>query len=123
MAVGIMIEIPAAAVISEELAGFCDFFSIGTNDLTQYTLAVDRTNEALASHYNQFHPAVLELVKKTISSARDKKITCGMCGELASKPEAAPLLIDYGLNEFSVDVNSILRMKKLITGILQAENN
>jgi phosphotransferase system enzyme I (PtsI) len=112
--VGIMIEIPAAAIISDELARHCDFFSIGTNDLTQYTLAADRGNKAVAKLYNPFHPAVLKLIKTTIDSAHKHGIPCGMCGEFAGNPEAIPLLLEYGLDEFSMSAALIPATKDII---------
>lgn len=112
--VGIMIEIPAAAIISEELASHCDFFSIGTNDLTQYTLAADRGNKAVSKLYNPFHPAVLKLIKMTIDSAHKHGIPCAMCGEFAGNPEAIPLLLEYGLDEFSMNAALIPAAKDII---------
>jgi phosphoenolpyruvate-protein phosphotransferase (PTS system enzyme I) len=111
---GIMIEIPAAAIIADELAPLCSFFSIGTNDLTQYTLAVDRTNESLAALYNPFHPAVLALIRKTIEAAHKAGIPCAMCGEFAGNPKAVPLLLAYGLDEFSVSVSVLPETRRLI---------
>jgi phosphoenolpyruvate-protein phosphotransferase (PTS system enzyme I) len=111
---GIMIEIPAAAIIAEELAPLCSFFSIGTNDLTQYTLAVDRTNESLAPLYNPFHPAVLTLIRKTIEAAHKAGIPCAMCGEFAGNSKAVPLLLKYGLDEFSVSVSVLPETRRLI---------
>ena len=112
---GIMIEIPAAAIIAEDLAPLCKFFSIGTNDLVQYTLAVDRTNESLASLYNPFHPAVLTLIRKTIAAAHKAGIHCAMCGEFAGNPRAIPQLLDYGLDEFSVSISVLPETRRLIT--------
>lgn len=112
--VGIMVEIPAAALIADEFAKYVDFFSIGTNDLTQYTLAVDRMNEKISSLYNPMHPAVLKLIKLTIDAAHNAGLWCGMCGELAGSEEAIPLLLEYGLDEFSMSASSILRSKQII---------
>lgn len=111
---GIMIEIPAAAVIADELAPLCSFFSIGTNDLVQYTLAVDRTNETLSSLYDPFHPAVLALIQRTIQAAHSAGIPCAMCGEFAGNPRAVPLLLKYGLDEFSVSVSVLPETRRLI---------
>jgi phosphoenolpyruvate-protein phosphotransferase (PTS system enzyme I) len=111
---GIMIEIPAAAIIADELAPLCSFFSIGTNDLTQYTLAVDRTNESLSALYNPFHPAVLALIRKTIEAAHKAGIPCAMCGEFAGNPKAVPQLLKYGLDEFSVSVSVLPETRRLI---------
>ncbi|PJI08919.1 MULTISPECIES: phosphoenolpyruvate--protein phosphotransferase [Clostridium] len=111
---GIMVEIPAAAVNSEELAKYVDFFSIGTNDLIQYTLAADRMNEKVSYLYNPMHPAVLKLIKLTIQSAHKEGKWCGMCGEMAGDEKAIPTLVEYGLDEFSMSASSILTAKELI---------
>ena len=113
--VGIMIEIPAAAVMSDILAKECDFFSIGTNDLIQYTVAVDRGNEKVANLYSQYNPAVLRLIKLTIESAHDNQIMCGMCGEAAGDPLLIPALLGMGLDEFSMSSGSVLRSRKIIS--------
>ncbi len=110
--VGMMIEIPAAAVHSRAFAKEVDFFSIGTNDLVQYTLAVDRMNTGVAHLYNPFHPAVLELIRMTIQNAHEAGIWCGMCGEMASDEEATKILASYGLDEFSVTGSAILSVKE-----------
>lgn len=115
--VGIMIEIPAAAVNSYELSKYVDFFSIGTNDLIQYTLAVDRLNEKISYLYNPLHPAVLKLIKMTIEAAHNEGIWCGMCGEMAGDEDAIPTLVEYGLDEFSMSASSILKAKKIISNI------
>jgi phosphoenolpyruvate-protein phosphotransferase (PTS system enzyme I) len=112
--VGIMIEIPAAALIADEFAKYVDFFSIGTNDLTQYTLAVDRMNEKISDLYNPMHPAVLKLIKLTIDAAHNAGKWCGMCGELAGDEDAIPLLLEYGLDEFSMTASSIPKAKQII---------
>lgn len=112
--IGIMIEIPSAALMSETLAKECNFFSIGTNDLTQYTLAVERGNEKVANLYSHFHPAVIRLIKATIDSAHKNHILCGMCGEAAGDPLFIPLLLGLGLDEFSMNANKILPARKLI---------
>jgi phosphoenolpyruvate-protein phosphotransferase (PTS system enzyme I) len=114
--VGIMVEIPAAAVNSDELADYVDFFSIGTNDLIQYTLAVDRLNQKVSYLYNPFHPAVLKLIKMTIDAAHNKGKWCGMCGEMAGDPDAIPILVSYGIDELSMSATSILKAKKIILG-------
>ncbi len=113
--IGIMIEIPAAAVIADKLAQECDFFSIGTNDLIQYTVAVDRGNEKVAGLYSQYHPAVLRLISTTISAAHAAGIPCGMCGEAGGDPLLIPLLLGMGLDEFSMSASSILFARKMIT--------
>lgn len=112
--IGIMIEIPAAALMAEELAKECDFFSIGTNDLIQYTMAVERGNEKVANLYTHFHPAVIRLIKSAIDGAHKNHILCGMCGEAAGDPAFIPLLIGLGLDEFSMNANKILQARKLI---------
>ena len=112
--IGIMIEIPSAALMAEELANECDFFSIGTNDLIQYTVAVERGNEKVANLYTHFHPAVIRLIKYVIDSAHKNHILCGMCGEAAGDPLFIPLLVGLGLDEFSMNANKILQSRKLI---------
>jgi len=112
--IGIMIEIPSAALMAEELAKECDFFSIGTNDLIQYTVAVERGNEKVANLYTHFHPAVIRLIKSAIDGAHKNNILCGMCGEAASDPSFIPLLIGLGLDEFSMNANKILQSRKLV---------
>lgn len=112
--IGIMIEIPAAALIADELAKECDFFSIGTNDLIQYTVAVERENKKIANLYTHFHPAVIRLIKKAIEGAHKNHILCGMCGEAAGDVTFIPLLIGLGLDEFSMNANKVLNVRKLI---------
>ena len=112
--VGIMIEIPATAICAEQFAGECNFFSIGTNDLTQYALAVDRGNEEVAELYTYFHPAVLKLIQMTIDGAHKKGIPCGMCGEAAGDPKMIPLLVGMGLDEYSMAASAIPEVKELI---------
>jgi phosphotransferase system enzyme I (PtsI) len=111
---GIMVEIPAAAVYADELAKHVDFFSIGTNDLIQYTLAADRMSEKVSYLYNPMHPAVLRLVKMTIDGAHKHGKWVGMCGEMAGDETAIPTLVEYGLDEFSMSASSILNAKKII---------
>lgn len=112
--VGMMVEIPAAAVCADELAKHVDFFSIGTNDLIQYTLAADRMNEKISYLYNPQHPAVLRLIKMTIDAAHKEGKWCGMCGEAAGDESMIPILVEYGLDEFSMSATSILRAKQII---------
>lgn len=112
--IGIMIETPAAAVIAPQLAKEVDFFSIGTNDLTQYTLAVDRGNERIAQLYDPFHPAVLQLIQRVIDAAHAQGKWVGMCGELAGDERAAVLLLGMGLDEFSMSAPAIARVKRAI---------
>jgi phosphotransferase system enzyme I (PtsI) len=112
--IGLMIEIPSAALVAEELAKEADFFSIGTNDLIQYTLAVDRMNESVSSLYNPMHPAVLRLIRMTIAAAHKEGIWCGMCGEMAGDVKAIPTLLEYGLDEFSMSAAAILEARRMI---------
>ncbi len=113
---GIMVEIPAAAVNADELAKHVDFFSIGTNDLIQYTLAADRMSEKVSYLYDPMHPAVLRLIKMTIEGAHSQGKWCGMCGEMAGDEDAIETLLEYGLDEFSMSATSILPAKKIIIG-------
>ena len=115
--VGIMVETPAAAVMAPILAKYVDFFSIGTNDLVQYTLAVDRGNAQISYLYNHFNPAVLRLIKRTIESANKEGKWAGMCGEMASDPNAAILLLAMGIKELSMSAPSIPRVKEKIRKI------
>jgi len=112
--VGIMVETPAAAVLVDVLSSASDFFSLGTNDLTQYTLAVDRGNEKVAGLFQPLHPAVLRLIKLTIDQAHSKGRWVGMCGELAGMQKAIPILLGFGLDEFSMASRSVPMAKHLI---------
>jgi phosphotransferase system enzyme I (PtsI) len=114
---GIMIETPAAALMADELSKVSDFFSIGTNDLTQYTLAADRTNDLVTEIYDAFHPAVLKLISVVAKSAKNAGITVGICGELASHSAATQLLIGLGINELSVPPALLLELKNRILKI------
>jgi phosphotransferase system enzyme I (PtsI) len=114
ISVGIMIEIPSAALIADTLAKHCDFFSIGTNDLIQYTCAVDRMNKNLESLYTPYHPAVLRLIKFVIDQGHKNNIWVGVCGEVGGKADLVPLLIGMGLDEFSMSPPSILTIRKLV---------
>lgn len=115
--VGMMIEIPSAAVISDILAKHVDFFSIGTNDLIQYTCAVDRMNQKISYLYNQFNPAVLRLIKMVIDNAHKEGKWVGMCGESAGDQRMIPILLGMGLDEFSMSPISILPARKFITSV------
>lgn len=115
--VGIMIEVPSAALQAHTMARECDFFSIGTNDLTQYTLAVDRGNELVANLYNAANPAVLTLIKMTIDAANAAKIPVSMCGEVAGDPSFTAALIGFGMTEISISPPSIPEIKKVIRGL------
>ena len=115
--VGMMIEIPSSAIITDILAKHVDFFSIGTNDLIQYTCAVDRMNQKISHLYNQFNPAVLRLIKMTIDNAHKEGKWVGMCGESAGDQKMIPILLGFGLDEFSMSPISILQARKLITSV------
>ena len=115
--VGIMIEVPSAALIADVLARRADFFSIGTNDLIQYTMAVDRGNEKIADLYQTWHPAVWRLIETTVEGARESGIPAAMCGELAGDPLAAVLLAGLGLDELSMSVHSIPAVKSMVRSI------
>ena len=112
--VGIMVEIPSAALNAEELSDYVDFFSIGTNDLTQYTFAADRTNETLSYLYQPLHPAILKLIKMTVDASHKKGKWTGVCGELAGDPEAIPILVEMGIDELSMAPSKIPFAKKII---------
>ena len=113
--VGVMIETPAAALAADILAGEAAFFSIGTNDLTQYTLAVDRGNPAVAKLYTPFHPAVLRSIRSVIEAGKAAGIPVGMCGEAAADPALIPLLLAWGLDEFSVSPSAVLAARRAIS--------
>lgn len=115
--VGIMIEIPSAAITADILAKEADFFSIGTNDLCQYSLAVDRMNENVSYLYNPMHPGVLRLIKNVIEAGHEAGIKVGMCGEMASNVESAAVLLGLGLDEFSMAPSSIPYIKKAICNL------
>jgi len=115
--VGIMVEIPSAAVVADQLAKEVDFFSIGTNDLSQYTMAADRTNPKVAGLSDAFQPAVLRLIREVIKAAHQEKKWVGMCGELAGEPLAAPILIGLGLDEFSMSPPMVPMIKQIIRNL------
>ena len=117
--VGMMMEIPAAAMIADKLAKYVDFFSIGTNDLIQYSFAADRGNEKVSYLYQPYNPSLLRLIKQTIDASHAEGKWTGMCGEMAGDQIAVPILMGLGLDEFSMSATSILKtrslMKKLST--------
>jgi phosphocarrier protein FPr len=116
MQVGVMVEVPAAAAIADQLAGEVDFFSIGTNDLTQYVMAADRGNARVTHLANALQPAVLRLIRQTVRAAHEAGIWVGMCGELAGNAQAAPLLVGLGLDELSMSAPAIPAVKEAIRG-------
>lgn len=115
--VGIMIETPAAVICADELAQECDFFSIGTNDLTQYTLAIDRQNAKLEPFLDTHHPAILRMIKMTIDAGHRHGIWVGICGELGADPTLAETFVRMGIDELSVNPKSVLPLRKIIRGI------
>jgi phosphoenolpyruvate-protein phosphotransferase (PTS system enzyme I) len=115
--VGVMIETPAAALTAAELARYADFFSIGTNDLVQYTLAVDRGNARLAALYNPFHPAVVRLMERTARAGRDAGIEVSVCGEMAANPLGVFLLLGLGINAISVAPSALPEVKKVVRSV------
>ncbi|MDF9411971.1 phosphoenolpyruvate--protein phosphotransferase [Brevibacillus laterosporus] len=119
--VGMMIEIPAAAVIADQLAKEADFFSIGTNDLIQYTMACDRMNQQISYLYDPFNPAVLRLIKNVIDAAHKEGKWAGMCGEMAGEEYALPILLGFGLDEFSMSAPTVLRARHMLKQLSYAE--
>jgi phosphotransferase system enzyme I (PtsI) len=118
---GIMIEIPAAALIAGELAREVDFFSIGTNDLVQYVLAVDRMNEQIAHMYNPFHPAVLRMLRMTVEAAKGAGISVSVCGEMAGDERSIPLWLELGIRQLSMSPQSLLRVKHRLLNTTAAD--
>ncbi len=114
---GIMVEVPSTAILSDHFAPEVDFFSIGTNDLIQYTVAADRENEKLAPLYSQYHPAVLRLIRTVIDNGRASGVPVAMCGESAGDPKLIPVLLGLGLSEFSMNPSSILQARWILRNI------
>ena len=119
--VGIMVETAAASLMADVFAKEAAFFSIGTNDLTQYTMSVDRGNDKVSYLYSPLNPAVLRSIKRIITCGREAGIMVGMCGEAASDPLMIPLLLAFGLNEFSMSASALLQSRKLITNYSTGE--
>lgn len=119
--IGMMVEIPASAVLADEFAKYADFFSIGTNDLIQYSMAADRMSEKVAYLYQPLNPSILRLIKMTIDGAHSQGRWCGMCGEMGGDPMAAPVLLGLGLDEFSMSASKILPTRKIITSLNKKE--
>jgi phosphotransferase system enzyme I (PtsI) len=119
--IGAMIEIPSAAIAADTLASNVKFFSIGTNDLIQYSLAIDRLNERIAHLYEPTHPAVLRLIKMTVEAAHKHGIWCGVCGEMAGDPELIPLLLGLGVDELSAAPGIVPQVKFLIRRLKMSE--
>lgn len=119
--VGMMVEIPAAAILADKFAEIADFFSIGTNDMIQYSMAADRMSEKVSYLYQPFNPSLLRLIKMTIDGAHAHGKWCGMCGETAGEPDAIPVLLGLGLDEFSMSATSILRARKIVNSLSHKE--
>ena len=119
--VGMMVEIPASAALAENFAKYADFFSIGTNDLIQYSMAADRMSQKVSYLYQPLNPSVLRLIKSAIDGAHKHGRWCGMCGEMAGDTLAAPVLLGLGLDEFSMSASSILPARKMINSLSKAE--
>jgi len=120
--IGIMIEIPSAAIISDILAKEVDFFSIGTNDLIQYSVAVDRMNEQIKHLYSPYHPALIRLIKTVIDNGHANGIWVGMCGAVAGNEKMIPLLLHLGLDEFSMSPSAVLKARKIISGLAKEDD-
>jgi phosphotransferase system enzyme I (PtsI) len=115
--VGVMIEVPSAVVMADQLAELCDFFSIGTNDLIQYSLAIDRGNRNVAYLYDPLNPAVIRMIKHVADVARRKKIRVAMCGEMAGEPIYIPILLGLGITEWSMVPHTIPIVKRMVRGL------
>jgi phosphotransferase system enzyme I (PtsI) len=115
VSVGTMIEVPAAVMIAEDLARVSDFFSIGTNDLMQYTLAADRTDEDVADLYEESHPAIQKMIQMTVDAAKDAKIPVAVCGELAAHPQWTEIFLRMGMDSLSMSLNQILTIRRQLS--------
>ena len=115
--IGMMVEIPAAAVLADEFAKYADFFSIGTNDLIQYSMAADRMSEKVSYLYQPLNPSILRLIKMAIDGAHSEGKWCGMCGEMAGDKYSGPVLLGLGLDEFSVSASKVLQTRKILTSL------
>jgi len=115
--IGVMIEVPSAVVMADQLAEMCDFFSIGTNDLIQYSLAIDRSNRNVAYLYDPLNPAIIRMVKHVADVARKKKIRVAMCGEMAGEPIHVPILLGLGITEWSMNPHAIPVVKRMVRGL------
>jgi phosphotransferase system enzyme I (PtsI) len=115
--VGVMIEVPSAVVMADQLAEMCDFFSIGTNDLIQYSLAIDRSNRNVAYLYDPLNPAIIRMLKHVADVAHQKKIRIAMCGEMAGEPIHVPILMGLGINEWSMNPHAIPVVKRMVRGL------
>jgi phosphotransferase system enzyme I (PtsI) len=120
--IGAMIEVPSAVLMADAIAKEVDFFSIGTNDLIQYTMAIDRGNQNVAHLYNPLHPAVLKLLKQVTDAGRNNAIPVFICGEMASEPIYLPILLGLGLNELSANSNAIPIVKNAIRSLDVAQS-
>lgn len=116
-----MIELPSAVMMADKLSEECDFFSIGTNDLIQYTVAADRGNDMVAAYYRSFHPAIFRMIQSTIKAAHKNNTSVGICGELGANPIAAPMLVGLGIDEISANCAFIPEIKKIVRSMSFAE--